>query len=107
MEPHVTTQQERLEDCALLVASEATKLLQHGETERGHHLACVADELHAAAHRITAEVARADAAPDLLEALEGLLVNAPAPKGIRKDYSYTLYREAAKVALAKARGEGA
>lgn len=44
------------------------------------------------------------AAPDLLEALEGLLKNAPRPKSIRKDFSYTLYLEAAKTAIAKARG---
>jgi hypothetical protein len=44
------------------------------------------------------------AAPDMLEALEGLLKNAPRPKSIRKDFSYTLYLEAAKTAIAKARG---
>ena len=44
------------------------------------------------------------AAPDMLEALKGLLNNAPAPKHIRKDYAYTLYLEAAKKAVAKAEG---
>jgi hypothetical protein len=44
------------------------------------------------------------AAPELLEALQGLLTNAPAPKGISNDYSYILYREAAKTAIAKATG---
>jgi len=42
------------------------------------------------------------AAPELLEALVGLLANAPQPKGIRHDYSYLLYRESAKRAIAKA-----
>ena len=44
------------------------------------------------------------AAPDLLEALQGLLLNCPAPKGIKHDFSYILYREAAKKAIAKAKG---
>ena len=42
------------------------------------------------------------AAPELLEALKGLLANAPTPKGVRKDYSYILYLEAARAAIAKA-----
>ena len=53
------------------------------------------------------------AAPELLEALRGLLANAPRPKGIYSYtlyreaaalYSYTLYREAAARALAKVEG---
>jgi hypothetical protein len=45
------------------------------------------------------------AAPELLEALQGLLKNAPPPKGIRKDFAYILYLEAAKKAIAKATGQ--
>lgn len=45
------------------------------------------------------------AAPELLEALTGLLANAPAPKNVRDDFSYILYREAATVAIAKAKGQ--
>lgn len=44
------------------------------------------------------------AAPELLEACIGLLANSPAPKGIRKDFSYILYREAAREAIRKATG---
>jgi hypothetical protein len=44
------------------------------------------------------------AAPELLEAVKGLISNAPPPKGIRADYSYILYLEAAKTAIAKAEG---
>ncbi len=40
----------------------------------------------------------------LLEALKGLLLNCPPPKGIRKDFSYILYREAATKAIRKAEG---
>ncbi len=47
------------------------------------------------------------AAPAMLEALKGLLTNAPTPKGIKQDYSYILYREAAKKSIAKAEGKGA
>lgn len=47
------------------------------------------------------------AAPELLEALAGLLKHAPLPKGIRKDFSYTLYLEAARSAIAKAEGRNA
>lgn len=43
------------------------------------------------------------AAPALLEALEGLVANAPAPRGIRKDFHYILYREAAITAIAASR----
>jgi hypothetical protein len=45
------------------------------------------------------------AAPELLEALRGLLANAPAPKRIKDDFSYILYLEAARTALAKAEGK--
>jgi hypothetical protein len=44
------------------------------------------------------------AAPDMLEALRGLLETSPPPKGVRLDYSYLLYREAARTAIAKATG---
>jgi hypothetical protein len=44
------------------------------------------------------------AAPDMLEALRGLLETSPPPKGVRLDYSYLLYREAARTAIAKAIG---
>ncbi len=44
------------------------------------------------------------AAPELLEALKGLLENAPAHKGIKKDFSYILYLEAARTAITKAEG---
>ena len=43
--------------------------------------------------RLCAENAR------LREALRGLLKHAPSPKGIRKDFSYNLYLEAARAAL--------
>ena len=46
----------------------------------------------------------AKAAPAMLEALKGLIANHPAPKGIRKDFSYILYLEAAQKAIAKAEG---
>ena len=39
----------------------------------------------------------------LLAALEGLLANAPAPKGVRKDFSYILYLEAARAAIRAAK----
>jgi len=42
----------------------------------------------------------------LYEALKGLLENSPTPKGIRRDYSYILYREAARTAIAKAEKKG-
>ena len=41
---------------------------------------------------------------ELLEALRGLLANAPEPKRIKDDFSYTLYLEAARRAIAKAEG---
>lgn len=44
------------------------------------------------------------AAPELVEALEGLLANAPKPKNIQRDFSYTLYLESARRAIAKAKG---
>lgn len=45
------------------------------------------------------------AAPDLLEALQGLLTHAPQPKKkIRDEFHYILYREAARKAIAKAEG---
>lgn len=55
------------------------------------------DEANANAHLIAA-------APDMLEALKGLLANAPVPKRIKDDFSYILYREAASKAIAKAEG---
>jgi hypothetical protein len=42
---------------------------------------------------------------EMLEALRGLLANAPAPKRIRDDFSYVLYLEAARKAVAKAGAE--
>jgi hypothetical protein len=44
----------------------------------------------------------------MLEALKGLVANAPKPKRIRDDFSYTLYLEAARTAIreAETRGEG-
>ena len=47
----------------------------------------------------------AKAAPAMLEALKGLIANHPAPKGIRKDFSYILYLEAARKAIAKAEAD--
>ena len=44
---------------------------------------------------------------EMLEALKWLLANAPAPKGIKHDFSYILYREAATKAIAKAEGKSA
>jgi hypothetical protein len=45
-------------------------------------------------------------APDLLEALEGLLANAPQPsKKIKESFHYLVSREAACKAIAKAKGE--
>ncbi len=44
------------------------------------------------------------AAPEMLEALRGLLANAPKPKRIKDDFSYTLYLEAARTAILKAEG---
>lgn len=41
----------------------------------------------------------------MIEALEGLLKNGPEPKGIKKDFHYILYREAARKALTLARME--
>ncbi len=40
----------------------------------------------------------------LVAALEGLLAHAPAHKSIKKDFSYILHLEAARTALAKAKG---
>lgn len=42
--------------------------------------------------------------PALINAMEGLLANSPAPKAIRADFSYTLHREAARSLLAKLKG---
>jgi hypothetical protein len=44
------------------------------------------------------------AGPEMLEALKGLLANAPPPKRIKDDFSYILYLEAARTAIAKAEG---
>jgi hypothetical protein len=41
---------------------------------------------------------------EMLEALKGLIANAPAPKRIRDDFSYVLYLEAARAAVRKAAG---
>ena len=41
----------------------------------------------------------------LLEALKGLLAHAPEPKGIKKDFSYILYREMATRAIERAKQE--
>lgn len=60
---------------------------------------CCPDEERRANARLIA------AAPDMLAALEGLLTNAPAPKSVKQDYHYMVSREAAKRAIAKARGE--
>lgn len=38
----------------------------------------------------------------LLEALKGLLANAPEPKHVKQDFSYILYLEAAKRAVERA-----
>ena len=38
---------------------------------------------------------------EMVDALKGLLENSPAPKRIRNDFSYTLYREAARSILRK------
>jgi hypothetical protein len=46
-----------------------------------------------------------DSHAELLEALQGLLEAAPAPRnGIKQDYSYILHRFAARKAIAKAKG---
>lgn len=42
---------------------------------------------------------------EMLEALRGLVANAPTPKRIRDDFSYILYLEAARTAIAKAEGK--
>lgn len=42
----------------------------------------------------------------ILEALKGLLENAPRPKGIKQDFHYILYREAARKAIRLAEGRG-
>ena len=56
-------------------------------------------------HAVAAANARLiAAAPELLEALQGLLRNCPPAKGIRKDFSYILYQEASRKAIAKAVG---
>ena len=39
---------------------------------------------------------------EMLEALKGLLAHAPKPKRIKDDFSYVLYLEAARKAVAKA-----
>jgi hypothetical protein len=72
-----------------------------GEYMGGHAIATVHDRIPERAEDNARLIA---AAPELLEALQGMLANAPAPKGIGKDYSYILYREAAKTAIAKATG---
>ena len=41
----------------------------------------------------------------MLEALKGLLIHAPEPKGIKQDFSYTLYLEAARRAIERAEQE--
>ena len=43
-----------------------------------------------------------DLEKEMLAALQGLLAHAPAPKHIRDDFSYILYLEAARKAVAKA-----
>ena len=42
----------------------------------------------------------------MLEALKGLLENAPIPKGVKQDFRYILYREAASKAIRLAEGRG-
>lgn len=41
---------------------------------------------------------------EMLAALKGLLASAPPPKRIKDDFSYILYREAARKAVARAEG---
>ena len=41
----------------------------------------------------------------MLEALQGLLANAPKPKRVKDDFSYMLYLEAARTAIRKATGQ--
>ena len=42
--------------------------------------------------------------PDIIEALTGLLANAPAPKNSKRDFSYILYRETASKILKRIEG---
>jgi hypothetical protein len=46
-----------------------------------------------------------EAAPDMLEALQGLLANSPKPKNVRKEFAYILHLEAARQAIRKATGQ--